>query len=543
MPEKTELKKNQEIELLIESLGNNGEGIGHVDGYTLFVNGALPGERVIIRIVKLKKSYGYGRLLSVTESSKDRVEPACPVAGGLRSDRAVQGDRSFAGSCGGCDLQHMTYEKQLEFKVKRVRDCLERIGGVDFSGAKYYPIEFEIISDDRHCFNYRNKAQFPVGRNSGIAVAGFFAPRSHRIIECENCMLQDPLINKAVRIVMEWVRELEAASCTNTHENHMGAKKKTHSESSSDIIYDEEKHTGWLRHIYVRKAAASGQLMVCLVVNENRTDTDTSCGNFRASKCIDQRLLDVLKDKLTETGCVESLLLNINNKKSNVVLGDKYITVFGKKYIRDMIGDLKFNIAPESFYQVNPYTTIKLYEKALEYAALTGTENVWDLYCGIGTISLFLAGKAKHVLGIEVVEQAILNARENAGLNGIKNAEFICSAAEDIAVKISDVSSSLSDNNDRKKISIDGKTYHAPDVIVVDPPRKGCDEKLTALMGELSPAKIVYVSCDPATLARDIFRLRAYGYVLKKVCVADQFPQTRHVETVVQLVNIGVNPD
>ena len=456
-------KKNDIIEVDIDAYGSSGEGIAHPEGCALFVQGTLVGERVRVLIVKLKKTYGYGKLLEVIQPSSERVIPICPVAD----------------KCGGCDLQHMSYEEQLRFKKERVCDCLTRIGGVDSlkqpklvmeseqkqtsDEDKNRHIEIEVLGCEKEPSNYRNKAQFPVSDGC----VGFYAARSHRIIEIENCSIQQSIINNIKNIITECI-------------------------SVGD----------WLRHIYIRYAFATEQAMVCLVVR--RFDDE----------------IKIIEKELKKIKEINSFIINYNLEDTNVILGDRYETIYGTEYIEDMIGDIRYRISPGSFYQVNPYMTEKLYDKALEYAELEGGETVWDLYCGIGTISLFLAKRAKQVIGVEVVPEAIKNAKENAELNNIENAEFICGTAEDVAEELA-----------------------PPDVIVVDPPRKGCDEKLIHTIGKYTPSRIIYVSCDPATLARDIARLKSYGYELDRVCVVDQFWQSKHVETVVQLVNIGVKPD
>lgn len=492
------ISKNDEVLLEIDGYGHSGEGIGHVDGYTLFVQGAIPGEQVRVRVVKAKKNYGYGKILSVEETSDARVEPVCPVAR----------------RCGGCELQHMSYEEQLRFKTGHVRECMERIGGVDGllcpdgmtdsepemtkSSIPSEGVRMEVLSafscDAEPC-RYRNKAQFPIGRDrSGRPVAGFYAARSHEIIPCEDCLLQDAKINRILMIIMDHVREVD---------------KELADES---MVYNEETHTGWLRHVYIRLGYATGQMMVCLVVNDRiGSDYEKKAGSR-------YRLTDLVTKIAREPG-EKAVLLNENTKKTNVVPGEKYIQLTGLPYIEDRIGQLRFQIGPDSFYQVNPHITKKLYDKALEYAALNGRETVWDLYCGIGTISLSMARHAKQVIGVEIVPQAIGNAKENAKINQIENATFIPGAAEDVI----------------DEAMADWGGIPLPDVVVVDPPRKGCDEKLITAIGKAAPDRIVYVSCDPATLARDIARLRPYGFELKKVCVVDQFWQTRHVETVVLL--------
>ncbi|MBR6228597.1 MAG: 23S rRNA (uracil(1939)-C(5))-methyltransferase RlmD [Eubacterium sp.] len=458
------VKKNQEYEVIIEAFGNSGEGISHINGYTLFVSGALPGERVKVAVTKAKKNYGYARLVSIEEPSPDRMEPGCPVAK----------------RCGGCELQHMSYEAQLRFKVQRVVDCLTRLGGVSES-AVAGP---EVIGCVDEPWHYRNKAQFPVGvdRESRIAV-GFYAARTHAIIPCGDCLIQSPVINRIKNVIEKCIDDADS-----------------------------------VKHIYIRHAAATGQTMVCLVVPKKTA------------------VLNRIKEAvLSEIKEVTSLCVNIHPDDTNVVLGDVFESLYGPLYIEDIIGDLRFRIAPESFYQVNPYITEKLYQKALEYAALTGEEIVWDLYCGIGTIGLFLSKKAKKVIGVEVVPQAVKNAKENADINSIENAEFYCGTAEDI------ISRAVGDKEVGRRGG--GEATDAafnlaelPDVVVVDPPRKGCDEKLIEAIGSAAPERIVYVSCDPATLSRDIARFRPYGYELEKACVVDQFWQTKHVETVALLV-------
>ena len=454
-----EVVKNQEYELEIESFGNSGEGIGRMDGYTLFVNGALPGETVRVVVTKTKKNYGYARLLSVLSPSPDRVEPVCPVAK----------------RCGGCELQHMSYEAQLRFKASRVKECLERLGGVECDG-----LVMQVLGCEDEPWHYRNKAQFPVGLDrDGQPVAGFYAARSHEIIACDECRIQAPIINKVKRVVMDSVHDLTS-----------------------------------FKHLYVRYAAATGQTMVCFVVEK------------------ETRALDAAIERLKELPEITSICYNLQPDETNVILGEKYISEFGPLFIEDKIGDITFRIAPESFYQVNSRMTGRLYEKALEYASLNGDETVWDLYCGIGTISLFLAKEAGKVIGVEIVPQAIKNAKENAEINGKNNAQFICGAAEDV------IDEAMADRDGTVRGDVSGDYESGiplPDVVVVDPPRKGCDEKLIAAIGKANPKRIVYVSCDPATLARDVARLREYGYELKKVCAVDQFWQTRHVESIALL--------
>lgn len=452
-----EWKKNDEIVVKIDNLGNNGEGIGHVDGYALFVKEALPGETVRVRLMKLKKNYGFARLLEILEPSPQRTEPPCPSA------RA----------CGGCTLQHLSYEGQLHFKEKKVKDCLTRIGGVDLSKVEWLP-----VLGMSEPWNYRNKAQFPVRQDkNGNPVTGFFAGRSHTLIPVQECAIQHPVINRVVNLVLNFMRKY-----------HIPA-------------YDEERHKGLVRHIYVRRGYHTGQIMVCLVINGSTLPHS-----------------DELIRTLHSIEGMTSISLNVNTKKTNAILGDQMIPLWGTTDIEDSIGDIRFRISPKSFYQVNPAQTEKLYRTALKFADLQGNEKVWDLYCGIGTISLFLAQKAGRVFGVEIVPEAVENASENAKLNGIENVSFCCGAAEDV---VPDVVS-------------DGKE-NAVDVVVVDPPRKGCDGVLLDTIVKMNPKRVVYVSCDPATLARDVKILGESGYEVRKVRVCDMFPMGGHVETVILL--------
>jgi len=461
------LKKNQEITLKIDDLGNNGEGIGHVDGYALFVKNALPGETIRARIMKCGKSYGYARVMEVLEDSgSGRVEPRCPAA-----------ER-----CGGCTIQHLTYERQLAYKEKKVRDCLVRIGGVDADEVEWLPI---IGMEDP--WQYRNKAQFPVRMqkdNEGrpYPAAGFYAGRTHSIVPVSDCAIQHSCMKRILETVLTWMRDQNVPA------------------------YDESSHSGLVRHIYIRRAYHTGQIMVCLVIN---------------SRGISNLLQEMLLQKLTGIPGMTGIFLNSNTDWTNVILGKEMKLLWGQAYIEDRIGDIRYHISPQSFYQVNPEQTEKLYQTALEFAGLSGEETVWDLYCGIGTISLFLAQRARKVYGVEIVPEAVQNARENARLNGIVNAEFFCGAAEEVVPKLA------------------GQA----DVVVVDPPRKGCDGVLLDTIAGMGPERIVYVSCDPGTLARDVKKLGEMGYGVKKVRAVDMFGQGGNVETVVQLVNIGVKPD
>ena len=448
------MKKDDLIELTIEDLGVDGEGIGKVDGMAIFVKDVVPGDRVQAKVMKMKKSYGYARLMQVLDPSPKRTEPRC----------------AFARQCGGCQLQAMTYEAQLDFKAKKVWNHLIRIGGLTDLAKP------EIIGMDDP-WRYRNKAQFPFGTDKeGNPVTGFYAARSHNIIPCTECWLGV----EENKVILEKILD------------HL----KTYHIST----YDEVSGKGLLRHVLIRKGFTTGEVMVCLILN-GRT----------------MPKLTELVDSLREVPGMTSITINVNTKNTNVIMGTEMIFVWGQDYITDYIGNIKYQISPLSFYQVNPVQTKKLYETALEYADLKGNETVWDLYCGIGTISLFLAQKAKFVRGVEIVPAAIENAKENAKLNGLENTEFFVGKAEEVLPR------------EYKKNGV------YADVIVVDPPRKGCDETLLETMIEMNPERIVYVSCDSATLARDLKYLCARGYELRKVCPVDQFGMTVHVETVVLL--------
>nr|MCR5388462.1 23S rRNA (uracil(1939)-C(5))-methyltransferase RlmD [Lachnospiraceae bacterium] len=452
------MKKNDIFELHIEDLTAEGAGIGKLDGFPFFVKGALPGDFIHAGVTKLKKTYGFARMVDIIEPSKDRVEPKCPVAR----------------RCGGCQLQALSYEAEIKYKANKVKNNLIRIGGFDADFIS--SIEEPALSAPSE-FRYRNKAQYPVGYDkNGEPVAGFYANHSHDIIPCTDCLLGVEENEKILNVVLSWMKE-----------NGISA-------------YDEEKHAGVVRHVLIRKGFATGEIMVCLSVNAK---------SIKAS----DKLIEALKDIPGMT----HISISPNEKKTNVIMGEESKTLWGRDFIVDKIGDLSFEISPLSFFQVNPVQMKNLYDKAKEYAALTGTETVWDLYCGAGTISLYLARDAKEVTGVEIVPQAIENAKKNAARNGIENAKFFCGAAEDL-VHGDGVSGSFSSSH--------------PDVIVVDPPRKGCDAKLIDTILEITPDRIVYVSCDSATLARDLKLLAEGGYELRRFCPTDMFAKTSHVETV-----------
>ena len=452
-----EYRKNDIVTLDIEDCGVDGEGIGKADGFTVFVKDAVIGDRVTAKIMKAKKNYGYGRLMEILKPSPYRVEPKC----------------AFARQCGGCQLQALSYEQQLAFKEKKVRGHLERIGG-------FTELPMEPIIGMDEPYHYRNKAQFPVGKNKeGRIITGFYAGRTHTIIENRDCALG---VSQNKEVLDRVIAHMEAYGIE---------------------PYNEETGKGLVRHILIRYGFFTGEVMVCLVLN---------------GSSIPQK--ETLIEHLLEIPGMTSITINVNKKRSNVILGEEIRLLWGKPYITDKIGDISYQISPLSFFQVNPLQTGKLYSKALEYADLHGEETVWDLYCGIGTISLFLAQKAKFVRGVEIIPAAIENANDNARLNGVENVEFFVGKAEEVLPA------------EYKKNGI------YADVIVVDPPRKGCEESLLATMIEMQPKRIVYVSCDSATLARDLKYLCERGYELRKVCPVDQFGGTVHVETCVLLSKI-----
>ena len=449
-----EYRKNDIVTLEIVDCGTDGEGIGKADGFTVFVKDAVIGDTVKAKTMKAKKNYGYGRLMEILKPSPYRVEPVCPSAR----------------QCGGCQLQAVSYEEQKVFKEKKLRGHLERIGG-------FHDLPMEPLIGMDEPYHYRNKAQFPVGRNKeGRIITGFYAGRTHAIIENRDCTLGIPQ-NKDVldRVI-------------------------AHMEKYNIAPYDEMTGRGLVRHIFVRYGFFTGEIMVCLIINGQELPHQKE-----------------LIEKLCEMPGMTSISLNINKKRNNVILGDKVKTIWGQEFITDKIGDISYEISPLSFFQVNPKQTWKLYSKALEYADLHGEETVWDLYCGIGTISLFLAQKARFVRGVEIVPAAIEDAKRNAKINNIENVEFFVGKAEEVLPREYE------------------KNGVYADVIVVDPPRKGCDEMLLKTILKMQPKRVVYVSCDSATLARDLRFLCDNGYELKKVCGVDQFPQTVHVETVVLL--------
>lgn len=456
------MNKNDIVTVEITDIGVSGEGIGHVDGYTLFIKDAVIGDVVEAKVMKAKKNYGYARLMKVITPSEYRVEPKC----------------AFARRCGGCQIQEMSYDRQLVFKDQKIRGNLERIGG--FTKDQIDTVMQPVVGME-HPFGYRNKAQFPFGTDKeGNPITGFYAGRTHDIIANTDCALGVEQNKEILEIILQYMRENKIKS------------------------YDEKTGKGLIRHALIRYGFKTKEIMVCLVVNGKRLP--------KAERLI---------EKLIQIEGMTSITISPNTRRDNVIMGDSYEILWGQGYITDYIGNVKYQISPLSFYQVNPVQTEKLYGLALEYADLKGDETVWDLYCGIGTISLFLAQKAKQVYGVEIVPQAIDDAKENAKINAIDNAEFFVGKAEEV----------LPEYYAEYEREHNGETAHA-DVIVVDPPRKGCDETLLETIVKMQPEKVVYVSCDSATLARDLKYLCANGYEIKMCRGVDQFPQSVHVETV-----------
>ena len=459
------MNKNDIVTVEITDIGVSGEGIGHVDGYTLFIKDAVIGDVVEAKVMKAKKNYGYARLMKVITPSEYRVEPKC----------------AFARRCGGCQIQEMSYDRQLVFKDQKIRGNLERIGG--FTKDRIDTVMQPVVGME-HPFGYRNKAQFPFGTDKeGNPITGFYAGRTHDIIANTDCALGVEQNKEILEIILQYMRENKIKS------------------------YDEKTGKGLIRHALIRYGFKTKEIMVCLVVNGKKLP--------KAERLI---------EKLIQIEGMTSITISPNTRRDNVIMGDSYEILWGQGYITDYIGNVKYQISPLSFYQVNPVQTEKLYGLALEYADLKGDETVWDLYCGIGTISLFLAQKAKQVYGVEIVPQAIDDAKENAKINAIDNAEFFVGKAEEV----------LPEYYAEYEREHNGETAHA-DVIVVDPPRKGCDETLLETIVKMQPEKVVYVSCDSATLARDLKYLCANGYEIKMCRGVDQFPQSVHIETVVLL--------
>lgn len=446
------LKKNEIVEIEITGMTAEGSGVGRAEGIAVFVPGAAVGDRLRVRILKTAKTYAFGRIEEILEPSPERIESDCPCSA----------------QCGGCAFRHITYAGELRAKESRVRDAIERIGGLPDA-------DIRPILGAEHVDGYRNKAQIPIGQDKqGNLIAGFYASHSHRIVGCDRCALQPKPFGQALDAFLEWARQ------------------------SGESAYDEATHKGKLRHLYLRMAEGTGEVMVCAVVNGNGLKGEDSLA----------ALLRERVDGLT------SVLINSNREDTNVVLGRHFRTVWGQDFLTDRMCGLRFQISPLSFYQVNHAQAERLYALAGEYAGLTGKETVLDLYCGTGTIGLSMANRAGRVIGIEAVEQAVENARENAALNHIENAEFLRMDAVEATQQ-------LAQRGER------------PDVVVLDPPRKGCAPELIRTVADMAPSRIVYVSCDPATLARDLKLFRTFGYSAGPITPVDLFPRTKHVETIV----------
>lgn len=440
---------NKIYEVKIQSLGSSAEGVGRIDNFTVFVNGALPDETVKVKIIEIKKSYAVGKLLEVLKKSHDRVEPLCPIYE----------------KCGGCQLQHMSYEGQLEVKRQQVKDAIERIGH-----QKNLPVLPTLGAENP--WNYRNKVAFPVGREKGKTVVGCFAQGTHKIIDASDCLIQDKLNNEAINAVREVIDKLRIP------------------------VYDEDRHTGVIRHV-VARTGKNGQLMVVLV---------TAKKELKDEKII----VNMLRKKLPQ---MVSLQQNVQTYKNNVILGRETKVLWGKPTIKAQLGKLSFNVSARSFFQVNTKQAEVLYDTAMEYAQLTGKETVIDAYCGTGTISLYLAQRAHKVYGVEIVSPAIADAKKNARENNLRNAEFIVGDCTEVMPRLY-------------------KQGVRPDVIVVDPPRAGCTPVVLETFANMKPQRIVYVSCNPATLARDIEILERLGYKAEKVQPVDMFSHSSHVESV-----------
>lgn len=449
-----DIKKNDDIKLNIEAMTSEGSAVGHYNGIAVFVRGAVPGDEIIAHIIKTSKRYAIAIIKDIIKRSPSRIESDCAVSS----------------KCGGCSFRNMTYDEELKYKQSRVEDAIVRIGHIDA------PV-MDVIGADK-TENYRNKAQYPVSICDGELFAGFYAYKSHRIIPCNQCKLQCEEFNDCLCAFSKWVEKADITS------------------------FNEETGKGILRHIYLRKAFGTGEMMVCAVINADNLPME-----------------EYLISQLTKIENVKSICVNVNKKRNNVILGDTTKIIWGSDTITDILLGKKFVISPNSFYQVNHDQCEKLYTKAAEYAGLTGEETVVDLYCGAGTIGLTMADKAKKVFGVEIVPQAIENAKTNAKINDITNAEFFCGDAYEAAKEL------------------ENRGIH-PDVIILDPPRKGCQKELFDIIEKMAPKRIVYVSCDSATLARDLEVLKGKNYLTKEITPVDMFPRTPHVECVVLISKI-----
>ena len=516
------MKKNDLTDLTIEDMSSEGLGIGHASGMAVFVKDAVIGDRVRAKIVKVKKSYAYARLEAILTPGPDRVAPICPAAR----------------QCGGCQIQEMSYPAQLRLKERKVRENLIRIGGFDLPSGPDSPNTsadsaiFHPIIGMENPWHYRNKAQFPIGeRKDGAIIAGFYAGRTHTIIDCHQCEIGIEENRIILETVISWMR-----SC--------GIRPYREGEASGVSPCREGDKTGGIRHVMIRAGFSTGDLMVVIVATTPSLREEqklvsmlrSQIGDMLSANTVAKSAVNTVSKSAantvaksdTDTGSrlretqeprrfhLRSILLNVNPARTNVILGPQTRVLYGDDFIEDRVGPLTYRISARSFYQVNPVQTAVLYQTALEYAALTGRENVWDLYCGTGTISLFLAQHARHVTGIEVIPEAVENAKKNAERNHIRNCTFVVGKAEDL---------------------VDG--LPRADVIVVDPPRKGLDRVVIDVILRSAPDRIVYVSCDSATLARDLKILCDGGYQLRHIQPVDQFCHTVHVESVVKLTRAG----
>ncbi len=445
------LEKNQIYETVITDYTTEGQGIAHIDGVTVFIPNAIAGERVRIRIETVRKTWAAGKITEILEKSAHRVNRECEVAK----------------LCGGCDFWHMDYEEETRLKAERVRTCLNRMAGEQLEEV---PI---LAAPD--CHGYRNKAQYPVSSKKGRVYAGFFRAGTHDVVENSRCRILPSETDRVKDAVIDYANQYRVTA------------------------YDEINHRGLLRHIYVRRGAVSGQILVCLVVNGEQIPH-----------------VPELIGRLKKIEGFTTLVLSVNTKKGNAVLGEKFITLYGPGFIEDTLCGLQFRLSPRSFYQVNHHQAQRLYQAAIEQAAITRDDLVLDLYCGVGTITLAMAGSAGKVIGVEVIEQAVADARDNARRNSIHNAEFFCGDAGQAALELE-------------------KQGIRPDVITVDPPRKGLNADTIEAIDRMAPRRLVYVSCDPATLARDVALLKERGFRLISAQAADLFPRCAHVETVVTL--------
>ena len=446
------LIKNQIYEAVISDYTSEGQGVAKIEGCAVFVPNAICGEKCTVRIEKVGKTWASGKIVELLERSPHRVNRECPVAK----------------LCGGCDFWHMDYEEESRLKAERVRQCLNRMGGENLE-------EMPILAAPT-CHGYRNKAQYPVASQKNKAYAGFFRAGTHNVVENQRCLILPEETDRVKDLVMDYVNR-----------NHVS-------------VYDEVQHKGLLRHIYVRRGAVSGQILVCLVANGNALPK-----------------ISQLIDSLKQIPGFTSLVLNVNTKKGNTILGPENITLYGPGYIEDTLCGLQFRLSPHSFYQINHHQAQRLYEAAIAQAGITKADTVLDLYCGVGTITLCMAKAAGKVIGVEVVPQAVADARDNAARNGIENAEFFCGDAGEAA------------------LALEAKGIQA-DVVVVDPPRKGLNSDAIEALTRFNPRRIVYVSCDPATLARDVALLKERGFRLQNAMAADLFPRCSHVESIVTLI-------